>query len=139
MIKFCYYNIVYYLVLLKESSFVLPLAVPPSLLLYPSSTRSISSGGEFTATCAATAEPPASIVWLKDGEILLNDGISNVLELTEGNVTTSRLVFGSFGAANSSLYSCMASNFLGNDTASFFVSTWGEPALVCNVPCFNDT
>ena len=106
-------------------------------MLYPSSTRHVPSGEELIATCVATAEPAASIVWLKEGEILTDI----VSELTQGNMTTSRLVFESFTPADSSLYSCMASNFLGNDTATFFISTRGELLYIvfCNVPCFVST
>ena len=104
-------------------------AVPPTLLQYPSRRRSVSVGEEFIATCTASAEPPANIIWFKEDEVLPN-GVGNISELIQGNMTTSRLVIESFTSANSSLYSCMARNSLGNDTASVFISTRGESS--CN-------
>jgi len=75
-------------------------------------------------TCVATGDLPLSISWSREGSVLMNDSqriTTTEREIEEGGTTFIRSILRicSTGANDAGVYSCIAENEAGNDTATF--------------------
>ena len=104
--------------------------VPPVITLSPSSTRDVVSGEVLSVTCAAVGEPAPRVLWYHIG-LALNTSVSNgvttvdLTTVTIGKTTTSSLRVLNVTDEDAGLYTCVAVNFLGNDSSDFVVSLVG--------------
>ena len=94
-------------------------------MIRPNVTDPFTEGDTVALACTATAKPFATIQWYKDGIELTNGSLTSIYnEQFEGNgllFTTSILEVCSVGSEDSGTYSCVASNFVGNDSVEFDV------------------
>ena len=92
----------------------------------PSSTRDVVVGEVLSVTCAAVGEPAPQIRWYHRG-LILNTNVSD--SATTAKTTTSSLKVLNVSNEDDGPYSCVAVNFLGNDSNDFTVSLVGELRL----------
>ena len=92
----------------------------------PSSTRDVVAGEVLSVTCAAVGEPAPQIRWYHRG-LILNTNVSD--SATTAKTTTSSLKVLNVSNEDDGPYSCVAVNFLGNDSNDFTVSLVGELRL----------
>ena len=94
-------------------------------MIRPNVTDPFTEGDTVSLVCTATGRPFATIQWYKDGIELTNGSLTSIYnEQFEGNgllFTTSILEVCSVGSEDSGTYSCIASNFVGNDSVEFDV------------------
>ena len=83
----------------------------------------VPDGDTVLLTCVAYGDLPLSISWSRDGSTLMNDSqrITIYQEEVEGGITfiQSILQICSTEANDAGVYSCIAENEAGNDTAAF--------------------
>ena len=108
--------------------------VPPVITLSPSSTRDVVSGEVLSVTCTAVGEPAPRVLWYHRGLALnanMSDGATAVdlTTVTTGKITTSSLKVLNVTDEDAGLYTCVAVNFLGNDSSDFVVSLVGGSQL----------
>ena len=97
--------------------------VPPVITVGPLSTRDVVAGEVLSVTCAAVGEPAPQILWYHRG-LILDTNVSN--SATTAKTTTSSLKVQNVSNEDDGPYSCVAVNFLGNDSSNFTVSLIGE-------------
>ena len=113
-------------ILLLDSSFF---SVPPTLISSPSAVRDVVRGETLVASCRASADPPPMILWFR-GDQMLNDGEQfaenvSISQNLEG-IEHSQLTVTDFTSDDTRVYSCVATNCLGNDSKLFQVNVVGE-------------
>ena len=84
----------------------------------------VPDGDTVLLTCVAYGDLPLSISWSRDGSTLMNDSQRITIfeeEVEEGGTTfiQSILQICSTEANDAGVYSCIAENEAGNDTATF--------------------
>ncbi|XP_009950773.1 PREDICTED: LOW QUALITY PROTEIN: hemicentin-2, partial [Leptosomus discolor] len=105
-----------------DRSFVLQIQVPPVLESSESSEEQVvAQGSDVTFTCEATGSPAPAVTWLKDGEPLARQ--SNQAP------SSPRLSLVAVGPADVGVYSCLASNEVGEASKAFHLLVM-EPPLV---------
>lgn len=88
--------------------------IPPTIVLKPVDTDSYK-GTTVQLPCEIESEPPASVSWSKDGNLLLpRDRISISL--------IGSLIINNLTVTDTGRYECSASNEYGRDTASLFLT-----------------
>ena len=108
--------------------------VPPVITLSPSSTRDVVAGEILSVTCAAVGEPAPRVLWYHRG-LALNTSVSDgatavdLTTVTTANTTTSSLKVLNVTDEDGGLYTCVAVNFLGNDSSDILVSLVGGSRL----------
>ena len=98
--------------------------VSPIIVTGPQS-QTVTSGERVTLTCLVAAQPPASIVWRKNGVVLTSLGVTSYPNGT--------LVIHSVKKADAGYYRCSASNALGQATsqAAYLTVRCKRYALFC--------
>ena len=96
----------------------------------PSEIRDVVEGEVLTVECQAIANPPPSIIWMKESSIL-NIGTS---ESVQDRVVTNRLVISNLSLSDAGEYSCVAMNEIGNTSSpTFTVNIVGQLEHVQNI------
>ncbi|KAI8479293.1 Hemicentin-1, partial [Branchiostoma belcheri] len=80
-------------------------------------------GNSVTLLCEADGQPPPSLLWLKDGQTLPQ--ISRLRVLSDGR----KLRILSVQKADSGLYTCIASNVVGENQKNFILTSLVPPRL----------
>ena len=98
--------------------------VPVQIVLHPADPTDVPDGDTVLLTCVAYGDLPLSISWSRDGSTLMNDSQRITIyeqEVEEGGITfiQSILQICSTEANDAGVYSCIAENEAGNDTAAF--------------------
>ena len=101
-----------------------PPLVAPTIVIHPNVTDPFFEGERVSLVCTATGRPYATIQWYRDSVEITNDSltISIYNEEFKNNellFTSSILEVYSVGPDDSDTYSCVASNFAGNDSVEF--------------------
>ena len=98
----------------------------------PSSTRDVVAGEVLSVTCAAVGEPAPRIRWYHRGSIL-NTNMSDSAVLITSEITSkttiSSLKIQNVSNEDDGPYSCVAVNFLGNDSRDLAVTLVGGSGL----------
>ena len=106
--------------------------VPPVITVGPSSTHEVVAGEVLSVTCAAVGEPAPRILWYHRG-LILNTNVSNSTVLLTSEITakttTSSLKVLNVSTEDDGPYSCVAVNFLGNDSRDLAVTVVGRSGL----------
>ena len=102
----------------------------------PSSTRDVVAGEVLSVTCAAVGEPAPQIRWYHRG-LTLDTNVSNSAVLITSEIT-SKTTISSLKVQNVSNeddgpYSCVAVNFLGNDSRDLAVTLVGGSGLYITI------
>ena len=97
---------------------------PAQIVLHPVDPTDVPDGDTVLLTCVAYGDLPLSISWSRDGSTLMNDSQRITIfeeEVEEGGITfiQSTLQICSTEANDAGVYSCIAENEAGNDTATF--------------------
>ena len=97
------------------------------IVLHPVNPTDVPDGDTVLLTCVAYGGLPLSISWSREGSILMNDSQRITIyeeEVEEGGITfiQSILQICSTEANDAGVYSCIAENEAGNDTATFQVT-----------------
>ena len=84
----------------------------------------VPDGDTVLLTCVAYGDQPLSISWSREGSVLMNDSQRITIyeeEVEEGGITfiQSILQICSTESSDAGVYSCIAANEAGNDTATF--------------------
>ena len=94
-------------------------------MIRPNVTDPLTEGDTVSLVCTATGRPYATIQWYRDGQEITNGSLTSIYnEQFENNgllFTSSILEVCSVGPDDRGTYSCVASNFAGNDSAEFEV------------------
>ena len=98
--------------------------VPVQIVLHPANPTDVLDGDTVLLTCVAYGDLPLSISWSRDGSTLMNYSQRITIfeeEVEEGGITfiQSILQICSTEANDAGVYSCIAENDAGNDTAAF--------------------
>ena len=97
---------------------------PAQIVLLPVDPTEVPDGDTVLLTCVAYGDLPLSISWSRESSILINDSQRITIygdEVEEGGITfiQSILQICSTEANDAGVYSCIAENDAGNDTAAF--------------------
>ena len=96
------------------------LLVAPIIVSHPNVTDPFAEGDTVSLVCTATGRPYATIQWYRDGQEITNDSLTSVHNEQVKNsgllFTSSILELYSVGPDDHDTYSCVASNFAGNDS-----------------------
>lgn len=101
------------------------LIAPPERVTQPTDT-SLNSGDTIQFLCSAFGNPLPSITWKKDGNILFNS--TNVIITDEAITDTtiqSTLSLINVSIDDNAVYTCDASNSVGNNSGNFSVEVLG--------------
>ena len=98
--------------------------VPAQIVLHPVDPTDVPDGDTVLLTCVAYGDLPLSISWSRDGSTFMNDSQRITIfedEVEEGGITfiQSILEICSTEENDAGVYSCIAENEAGNDTANF--------------------
>jgi len=89
------------------------IADQPGITVHPGSVAS-SEGDNVTLSCDATANPPPTISWIRNGSPI-NTTINSRISLLKDN---KQLTITNVNRTDSGEYRCVARNELGNDTSN---------------------
>ena len=85
----------------------------------------------ISINCSATAIPPPTIIWMKNGAVVSNVSTTSVTQDVQSDTTTSTLTLSNVSLADTASYSCMAQNFL--ETLLFVSSTNASITVLCKL------
>ena len=98
--------------------------VLPELTEFPALFYNVALGDNLTVSCSAEGRPTPNITWEKDDFPLMSSEIANInISFSEGK---SELVITDFTNSSSGIYSCIATNDVGNDSWIFQVEAVSE-------------
>ena len=112
-------------------------------MIRPNVTDPFTEGDTVSLVCTATGRPYATIQWYKDGTEITNGSLTSIYnEQFDGNgllFTSSILEVCSVGPDDRGTYSCVASNFAGNDSVDFEVQVQaGKFKRICHTQNIGD-
>ena len=85
--------------------------VPPTILLSPVSSVTVSAGEDISISCNATGEPPPDITWLKDDALITTDNEgTSIINMLSNSVSSSSLTIVDVTLLTAGIYYCNASN-----------------------------
>ena len=97
-------------------------ATPPSVTSPTPSSQLLSAGQVAQFVCLTQGVPRPQVEWLKDGEEVMGEGEEGRVEILAGRV----LVVRNVSTADDGVYSCVASNSLGNTSQEFDLAVAGR-------------
>ena len=76
-------------------------------------------GSLFTLNCVTSQSPASSVIWMKDGEVIMESNTHRMSQILDNGATSTyfnllEINSGPYGIIGE--YSCMVSNALGSDT-----------------------
>ena len=106
---------------------VLDLSDPAQIIIHPNQTNAVDAGNTITFVCVAYGNPIPFMSWNRGDTVLSND---SHITISEGILTNSGAMYVqsilelcSAEGEDTGQYNCFANNTLGNDNASFVLTT----------------
>ncbi|XP_035222665.1 hemicentin-1-like isoform X3 [Stegodyphus dumicola] len=109
----------------KEKNFILDVLVPPKIKGPNYESRSLLPNRPAVIECAVDANPPPSVTWLKNGNIINVSQYDLVKIMEDGKM----LQFLKTNSNHDGIYTCIAENSIGKAEKNFKVDVFVSPVI----------
>lgn len=111
---------------------------PPELTSNPSDEETVNKDAILRLSCVATGNGLPSFTWYKDGELITTNSthtITNAAQQPDAYSTTSSFKITGVDTSHAGLYSCNATNALGEASFVTNVDVLCKFQILCNTKC----
>ncbi|CAD6189244.1 unnamed protein product [Caenorhabditis auriculariae] len=112
----------------NKFDYKLQVLIPPTILILDKDkNRTVIEKTTVTLSCPVTGKPEPDIVWLKEGEMLFPDNISDLID--SASIVGNELKISRVKESDSGRYSCEATNKAGSTDQDIFLNVMTPPRI----------